>query len=505
MQKVIQFLAISAVIIGIGYIFSIWNMKIAYVVGILIELFGLAIVIKLIFFDIRNTLSKVAWITVILGLPVIGTGYYLYFGRDPITRKFSVSQIKETAKLVEVTHAIQKKYRSSDLPRLSKRISNLSKINPLKGNKIDILTNGTATFSAIMEAIKNAKCHIHMQFYIYKKDDIGTEIRDLLVQKAKAGVEVRFMYDAIGAKCLNSAFLKPLSDAGAEVIAFDPILSLWLLHKANFRNHRKVIVVDSHIGFTGGLNVGDEYLSNTNTFKIWRDTHIRIEGLSVIELQESFLNDWIFMKNEKDSATPFINEKGIQKYFSPIEKGADWAQVIYGGPYDKENIIRDAMLNLIESAHENVWIATPYFIPDAEALAVIRRAAMSGIDVRIILPGKGDMGISYHGSNANIKTLLEAGVRVFAYDEESFLHCKIITVDGVNAAIGTANFDIRSFRLNHELMVFLYEASAAIHHLLHDFKIDFQASRELTMADMKNKSFRKQIKESISSLFSPIL
>lgn len=179
--------------------------------------------------------------------------------------------------------------------------------------------------------------------------------------------------------------------------------------------------------------------------------------------------------------------------------------MIYGGPYDKENIIRDSMLNLIESAHENVWIATPYFIPDAEALAVVRRAAMSGIDVRIILPGKGDMGISYHGSNANIKTLLEAGVRVFVYDEESFLHCKIITVDGMNAAIGTANFDIRSFRLNHELMVFLYEASAAIHHLLHDFKIDFQASRELTMADMKNKSFKKKLKESISSLFSPIL
>lgn len=128
------------------------------------------------------------------------------------------------------------------------------------------------------------------------------------------------MYDAIGAKCLNSNFLKPLSDAGAEVIAFEPILSLWFLHKANFRNHRKVIVVDSHIGFTGGLNVGDEYLSNTNTFKIWRDTHLRIEGLSVSELQESFLNDWIFMKNEKGAATPFTNENGIQKYFSPIKK-----------------------------------------------------------------------------------------------------------------------------------------------------------------------------------------
>ncbi|MGE7625443.1 cardiolipin synthase [Viridibacillus sp. NPDC096237] len=505
MQKVFQFIAISAVIIGIGYIFSIWNMKVTYVIAIVIELFGLSIAIKLIFFDIRNTSSKVVWITVILGLPVIGTGYYLYFGRDPITRKFSASQIQETAKVVKVSHAIQKKYYSTEIPRLSKRIANLSNIKPLKGNKIDILTNGAATFSAIMEAIKNAKCHIHMQFYIYKKDNIGTEIRDLLVQKAKAGVEVRFMYDAIGAKCLNSTFLKPLSDAGAEVIAFEPILSLWFLHKANFRNHRKVIVVDSHIGFTGGLNVGDEYLSNTNTFKIWRDTHLRIEGLSVSELQESFLNDWVFMKNEKGAATPFINEKGIQKYFSQIEKGDDWAQVIYGGPYDKENIIRDAMLNLIESAHENVWIATPYFVPDAEALAVVRRAAMSGIDVRIILPGKGDMGISYHGSNANIKILLEAGVRVFVYDEESFLHCKIITVDSVNAAIGTANFDIRSFRLNHELMVFLYEASDAIHHLLHDFKIDFQVSRELTMADMKNKSLGKQLKESISSLFSPIL
>ena len=503
-HRITQVIGLVFIISIIAFILINWSTTLFYVTGITIELLAIFISIRLLLFDKRGTNSKVAWILIVFVLPILGVTFYFMFGRNPQTRKFTEAQIEESKKIIKSIHDIPR-FNLSEAPELSIKQANLTDITPLKGNKIDVLTNGEVVFHEILSDLKQAKNHIHMQYYIYKTDEISTEIRDVLIDKANEGVEIRFMYDGLGSHGLSLDFLLPLKEAGAEVYPYDPIYSPWIMRTANLRNHRKIIVIDGDIGFTGGLNVGEEYRSNTNQFHFWRDTHIRIKGLAVRELQESFLKDWVYLKNEEGSANEFISPLGLEKYFNPNPTGSEWAQVIYGGPYDKENYVRDSMLNLIENANKSVWITSPYFIPDDESLAVIRRVAMSGIDVKIIIPGKGDRGISYNGSNAYIDTMLEAGAEVYAYDDDSFVHAKIIIVDENEAAVGTANFDVRSFRLNHELMVFLYESSPAVRHLVKDFEQDLMDSRLFTKEDMNNKTLTRKLKESFSSLLSPIL
>ncbi|WP_088810550.1 MULTISPECIES: cardiolipin synthase [Listeria] len=505
MKKRVQLLILIALVLFVGIVLKQWSEVILYTAGFIVELGGVVIVIRLLFWDKRNTTSKVAWMAAVFVLPVFGVFLYLFFGRNPQNRIFHHNQTNEMHKIADTIHQLPPHEDGKKPPRLSKRIQHLTEINPVNGNKLTLLTNGEETFPAIIQALKQAENHIHIQYYIYKSDEIGTEIRDILIERAKAGVEVRFMYDAWGTAKLSEQFLEPMREVGIHIHAFDPIRSIWIARTANLRNHRKIIVIDGQIGFTGGLNIGEEYRSNTPDFAVWRDTHIQIEGMAVIELQESFLVDWVYMENKAGSADLFISEAGIDQYFSPKPVGNEWAQVVYGGPYDKEKYVRDAMLDLIDSAQESVWITSPYFVPDEESLAVIRRVALSGIDVRIILPGKGDRGISFHGSNSNIETMLEAGAKVYAYRDDSFVHAKLLLIDGERAAVGTANFDIRSFRLNHELMVFLYERDQAIVKMERDFEADFEVSKLYTMEDIRKKSWYVKMKENLSSLLSPIL
>ncbi len=503
-HRVTQVISILFIIGIIALVLMKWSTTLFYILGISFQLLSIVISFRLFFIDKRGTNSKVAWILIVFVLPIMGIIFYFLFGRNPQTRKFSEAQIVESEKIIDTIHGIDKS-NLMEAPKLALKQAKLTEIAPLNGNKVDILTNGDITFDEILINLKKATDHIHLQYYIFKSDEISTQIRDILIEKAKSGIEVRFMYDGLGSYGLSYEFLAPLRNAGAEVYAYDPIYSPWIARTANLRNHRKIIVIDGQVGFTGGLNVGEEYRSNTDQFKVWRDTHIRIEGLAVRELQEAFLKDWVYLKNENNSANHFISDLGLEKYFNPKPCGNDWAQVIYGGPYDLEKQVRDSMLNLIENAEESVWIVSPYFIPDDESLAVIRRVAMNGIDVKVIIPGKGDRGISFHGSNAFIETMIDAGAEMYAYDKDSFVHAKIIIVDGKKAAVGTANFDVRSFRLNHELMVFLYEDSLAVKHLVKDFKQDLIDSRVYTKEHMLKKSLIQKLKENLSSLLSPIL
>lgn len=505
MKKRYQILIIALAILIVGFLLSRWSGTVVVVLSTLIEIIAIIIAIRLLLWDQRLTASKIAWIAVIFVLPVFGVIFYFFFGRNPQKRIFLPNQTREVNKLTEKVRHLPNYHSSKEPTSLSNSIAHLTGVEALNGNKIRLLTNGEETFPAIIESLKKAQDHIHIQYYIYRSDNIGTEIRDILIERANAGVEVRFMYDAWGCAQLSQTFLEPLRKAGITPIAFDPIRSLTFARTANLRNHRKMIIIDGQTAFTGGLNVGEEYRSNTPKFAVWRDTHVKIEGPAVIELQESFLADWLYMKNKENSSEEFITKSGITRYFSPQKVGTDWAQIVYGGPYDKEKRVRDAMLNLIASAKERVWIASPYLVPDEESLAVVRRAAMSGIDVRIIIPGKGDRGISFYGSNAHIQTLLEAGVKVYAYRNDSFIHSKLVLVDGKRAAVGTANFDVRSFRLNHELMVFLYNRDAAIIQMERDFHNDFEVSKLYTMEDMKAKSLYIRWRENLSSLLSPIL
>lgn len=505
MKKRFQLVILIGLILIIGFVLKQWSSIILYSAGIFVELCGMIIAIRLLFFDRRVTSSKIAWIAAIFILPIFGVIIYWFFGRNPQNRIFQHNQIEEMDRITDTIHELAPYTKGQKPPHLSKRIEHLTHIQPVNGNRLTLLTNGEETFPALLESMRQAQDHIHIQYYIYRSDAIGQEIRDLLIERAEAGVEVKFMYDAWGSSKLSEHFLAPMRKVGIKIHAFDPLGSIWIARTANLRNHRKMVVIDGQIGFTGGLNVGEEYRSNSKEFVIWRDTHIKIEGPAVMELQESFLVDWVYMENKADSAKPFVDSAGLARYFSPEPVGDNWAQVIYGGPYDKEKWVRDALLDLMDSAKESVWITSPYFVPDEEALAVIRRVAMSGIDVRIILPGKGDRGISFYGSNGNIETMIEAGAKVYAYRDDSFIHAKQVLVDGERGAVGTANFDVRSFRLNHELMVFLYDRDDAILKMQQDFERDFAESHLYTMADMDKKSTFTKMKENLSSLLSPIL
>ncbi|MBC2003239.1 cardiolipin synthase [Listeria booriae] len=507
MQKLIQFIVIVVLFAAVGYFLYTWSGVILTVVTIGAEIVTLVIVVRLLLWDQRNTTSKIAWVAAVLVLPVLGVVLYLFFGRNPQNRIFTANQIREKEKLIDAVHNLPINQSDKEVPELSKSLYALTDIRPVNGNKVTLLTNGSETFPAILAALREAQDHIHIQYYIYRQDDISTEIRDILIEKAKAGVTVRFMYDGMGSAHLKPEFLEPLKQAGATIHAYDPVRSIWIARTANLRNHRKMVVIDGQIGFTGGLNVGEEYRSNTPDFEVWRDTHVKIEGPGIIELQESFLTDWVYMENRAGAADEYISKAGIARYLNPkpAEEADDWVQIVYGGPYDKEKWVRDAMLDLMDSAKKSVWIASPYFVPDEESLAVIRRVSMSGIDVRVIIPGKGDRGVSFYGSNAYIETMIDAGAKMYSYREDSFIHAKLMLVDGERAAVGTANFDIRSFRLNHELMVFLYNRSDAIVKMERDFNADFLESHLYTKAEMTSKSRTKRMRETLANLLSPIL
>ena len=282
-NKSIQLVIIISLTIGLAYFLSSWSQQLFFLISFGIELLGVFIGLRLLLVDQRSTNSKVAWIAIIFVIPVFGVISYLFFGRNPQNRIFSTNQNVERVKLIERIHQVSCESEPNETPKLSQRIEALTGIHAMRGNRLTLLTDSQETFSAILEALQGAKDHIHIQYYIFKQDTISTKIRDILVEKAKEGVTVRFLYDGFGSKKLTKEFLAPLVEAGVHLYAYDPIYSIWFARTANLRNHRKIIVVDGDIGFTGGLNVGDEYLGITQRFRFWRDTHLKMEGKGVLE------------------------------------------------------------------------------------------------------------------------------------------------------------------------------------------------------------------------------
>ncbi|WP_046175685.1 cardiolipin synthase [Domibacillus indicus] len=506
-EKIVQLFTLIIVVSLVYFSIRFYSNQLSIVFTYLAGAISVLVVLNLLLFDSRGTNSKVAWSAVILAFPLAGAFVYAVFGRDPRRRLLPKQVVSETIKFITTMRHLGKEFDISDQLSEAKNIRNMTGFEAIGGNKVDVLTNGEETFPAILEAIRHAEHHIHIQYYIFRDDEISTQIRDALIERAKANVHVRFLVDGLGCSSLPASFLKPLREAGGEAYAFDSIVSPWLTRTANLRNHRKMVVVDGHTGFTGGLNVGEEYLSNTPHFKIWRDTHIRVEGPAVRQLQEAFVTDWIHATGAKTSLLDELKEPfRFGLYFPSRAHEADqMVQTVYGGPYNEERDVRDAMLEMIQSAEKSIWIASPYFVPDDEALAAIRVAARSGKDVRVIVPGKGDRSISFYGTNSYFQDLLSAGVKVFAYRNDSFIHAKVLLIDNVHAIVGTANFDVRSFRLNHELMTFLYNRTPAVEKIEIDFLQDFAESVPVSRERYEHRTFLKRIGESLARLLSPIL
>lgn len=446
--------------------------------------------------DNRNPIRTLAWIMVLLFIPFLGLLLYFFFGRD--TRRVRYINRRSLSQIQQRSHLYYRSQSKVELPvgysRLATYIENCASAYPMAGNDVQVMGEPSLFVEQLIADIATAEKHVHLQFYIFENDDIGTRLRDALVAKAREGVEVRVIYDSVGCWRVPRTFFEEIRFAGGQVEAFLKVRFPILGDRVNYRNHRKVVVIDGKLGYVGGCNIADRYVRG-NEQGGWRDTMIAVRGSAVQGLQTSFLIDWYFANNSLVSG---------KRYFPQAEQlGSAMVQVAQSNPVGSNRVIMSALIMLFAAAREYVYIQTPYLaLTDSMTLAM-RDAAIAGVDVRLMIPLRSDSRISDYASYSYLGTLLDAGVKVFLY-KEGMLHCKTVVSDDRVASVGSANFDFRSFYYNFEISAFVYDRPVAC-----DLKALFLADEkrcvQLTARCYKERSFARRCAESAARLFSPIL
>ena len=460
--------------------------------------------VTIVFFERRNPTAALAWLVVLFSLPSIGFVLYLLFGQNYTRQKMFVVKREEDRRFLQEVFLEQYRefadphYRFStpEAEEFRETIFLLLQNNRAfltGGNRVDLYTRGKDKFDALFAAIRGARHHIHLEYFVINNDELGRAVVHALAEKAREGVEVRLLFDAMGTRAgggSRKAFSE-LTDAGGEIGVFFPSV-----YRVNYRNHRKIAVIDGTVGFIGGFNIGDDYLGK-GPLGPWRDTAFRITGRAVQLLQLRFFLDWHYVTGEYPGPGP------RSQYFpDPGDRGTTPVQIVSGGPDTRWNPIKEGYIKLINSARESVYIQTPYFVPDDSVTDALRIAALSGVDVRVMIPCKPDHPFVYWASLSFIGDLLDAGVRAYTYDD-GFLHAKTIVVDGKAGSVGSANWDVRSFRLNFEANAFFYDAAVGAE-LARAFEEDLVVSTEITLESYRARPRRVRMKESVSRLFSPL-
>ena len=473
--------------------------------GILI--LNISLAIALIFLERRDASATWAWILVLFFIPILGFGIYLLFGRKLRKKtlfrwegknkigidkliEFQMEAIAEDSFDFRLDDAMH--YKELIVMHLHNNQAVLT-----QDNKVEIFNDGRKKFDALLEDIDKAKDHIHIQYYIFRLDSLGQEIYQAVLEKARQGVKVRILYDDTGSRSLRKRHFKELVDLGGRVEAFFPAIFPLINPRMNYRNHRKIVVIDGRIGYIGGFNVGDEYLGKKKRFGYWRDTHLRIEGSSVHPLQTRFILDWNQASAEHD-----IEYSDV--FFPAIPmKGSVGLQIVSSGPDSEWEQIKNGYLKLIMMAKKYIYIQSPYFIPDASFMDTLRIACLSGIDVRIMIPNKPDHIFVYWATYSYVGELIRAGAKVYIY-QNGFLHTKMIVIDDEASTVGTANIDVRSFKLNFEVNAFIYDRETS-HQLAELFEEDMKLSTEMTREIYEERTIMIKFKESLARLISPIL
>jgi len=482
--------------------------KVQFTVGLFNFLFviNILLAIVVVFFERRNPTSTLTWLVVLLFLPGLGFILYLFLGQD-LKRKRLFKLKKEEEKRLYSIISEQKNFLENYREYIeNKEIAeyldvihlNLYSDNAFytENNKIDVLDSGNKKFELMKAALKNAEKFIHMEYYIIQNDVLGREIVEILTKKAKEGVEVKLLYDGMGCIRLPKKFFNSLIEAGGKVACFFPPFVPYINLRLNYRNHRKICIIDGQSGFIGGFNIGDEYLGLSKRFGFWRDTHLCIEGDAIDGLELRFLLDWRYASNEN----ALFNEGYFPKR---SYKGQRGVQIVSSGPDSKWTSIKNGYIKLMNKAQKRIYIETPYLIPDDGILDALKIASLSGVDVRIIVPAKPDHPIVHWASLSYIGELLEVGVKCYTYNK-GFVHSKYVLVDGKVSSIGTANLDVRSFKLNFEVNAFIY-CSDTCAKLEEAFLEDLNHCNEITLDEYNNRKLMVKIKEGISRLLSPIL
>jgi cardiolipin synthase len=364
-----------------------------------------------------------------------------------------------------------------------------------RSNQVTLYHEGLPAFEAILEAVAAARHHVHLEYFIIQPDSSGCRLLDLLAEKARQGVEVRLLYDAMGSRRLHRRVLQPLADAGGRWSVFLPLSPLRRRIQVNMRNHRKIVVVDGQVGFTGGLNIGDEYLGKNPRFGFWRDTHLRVQGPAVGSLQRVFIEDWDFAADEDLQGPAYFPQH------NPVGQAA--VQVIASGPDQELNGIREMYFAAILRARRRLWLASPYFVPDAGLKDALCLAGYRGVDVRILCQHHPDKWIPFFASRYYWGDALGAGIKVYQYTR-GMTHSKVVLVDGEWASVGTANLDNRSLHLNFEVNC-LIDSPPAVADLERAYERDLLVSIQLDRRVFAQRPFGGRILENACRLLSPIL
>lgn len=464
----------------------------------------------------RNSTSMLAWLFFLNLFPGIGFFFYILLAQNISKRKI-FKYTKEELNLYQHTLSEQQyliknnllAYNDPTIARHKDLIlfhNKLSNAIYTQNNQIDIYTTGADKFDQLFHDIAAAKKHIHILYFIIKNDSISKKLFRLLIDKAKAGVEVKLLVDQVGGRKITAKQIRQLTAAGCQFAYFFPSRFKYFNIKGNYRNHRKLVIIDGKIGYTGGFNVGDEYLGLNKKFGPWRDTHLRLIGNAVISLQIRFILDWRNAVHQADeSLIKLLPEipSFTTLYHQEDLLSCTAVQIVDSGPDDINQQIKQGYLQIIHSARKYLYIQTPYFIPDESIIEGLKIAASSGVDVRIMIPNKPDHPFVYWATYSYCGDLLPYGVRAYTY-ENGFLHAKTIVSDDEVSCVGSCNFDIRSFKLNFELSAFMYNQQQATQ-LKQIFDDDLAHCREITTATYAKRPLLIKFKESISRLFSPLL
>ena len=450
----------------------------------------------------RNPEKTIAWLLIFIALPPIGLFLYIFLGRNWKKHKLNDNT---NINIDELVFHVMKNVTDYEYYSLIELLSKNSESPLFNDNSIEIFRDGSEKFQMLKEELLKAVHHIHLEYYIVKNDIIGNEIKNILMAKAKEGVQVRFIIDRVGSIKLPPNYIADMKEAGVDVVQYSYFLAPLLKRintQINYRNHRKIAIIDGKVGFTGGINIGDEYCGRSR-FGYWRDTHIMVKGDFVLGLQAVFLDDYLTIKEA--NGEPFFYGDDFDNFFPTTESsGGKLMQLVKSGPDSEFPAIMQAIHKMIGMAKDHIYITSPYFIPSESIMNALQIAALSGIKVHILFPGTYDHILVYYASRTYLSELIKYGARIYLYDPKSFIHAKCVIVDGKIATVGTANMDIRSYELNYEINAVIYDEET-VEKLENIFFEDLKKSERIKDTYFETQPLRIKLFEAFCRIFSSLL
>lgn len=474
---------------GIWGIVAVLAFRLVYLAVILFT-------IVIVLLDNRNPVKTMAWILVLVFLPVVGLAFYFFFGRN--TRKERLISKKGFSRLskrpmaeYQAQEALGDFTGRNQLIPFFHRVSNAL---PFEGNDVQVFTDGYSMYQKLFRRIAKAKHHIHLEFYIFENDAVGRLLRDLLIDKAREGVSVRLLYDDVGCWDVNPMFYDEMLCEGIEVRSFLKVRFPQFTSKVNYRNHRKLAIIDGKVGFIGGMNIALRYLKGV-PWGVWRDTHICLKGKAVYGIQTAFLTDWFAVDRTLLTSA---------QYFPKMDSvGTSVAQIVTSDPVGEWHDIMLGLVKAISCAQRYIYVETPYFLPTEQVMAAFQTAALSGVDVRLMIPKKADAFITHKGTMSYLDELMKSGVKVYFY-RAGFLHSKLWVADDEWASVGSTNLDFRSFEHNFEANAFFYDEKTVCT-MKEIFLEDMKKCMTLSQKIWDKRSFKNKIVESVVRLLAPLL